>query len=365
MRRTVMATSFLLIASLFARADAGGPPKATQWDAAAAARYLDGRLAWWRQWPKAERDHGTRCVSCHTSLPHTLAMPALRAQTGTSRMGVDEIAMFDDVVKRVYLWNEVAPFYPDQTRGVPKSAESRGVESVLNALILATRDQERGHLGPDTRQAFANMWSQQMQTGDAKGGFTWLNFRLEPFESSTAPYWGAALAALALKRAPGDYVADPAIKPQVDALRAFLRTGTHGSLFTRALILLADSHLHDVLNTAEREGITADLIAAQSADGGWSLVALSDWRRVDGTDLPRTSDGFATATLALVLREAGVSPATKPLKMARLWLARHQDKQNGAVPAKSINKDRNPSTDAYLFMTDSATGMAALAMRPD
>ncbi|KUR77797.1 squalene-hopene cyclase [Novosphingobium sp. FSW06-99] len=54
-----------------------------------------------------------------------------------------------------------------------------------------------------------------------------------------------------------------------------------------------------------------------------------------------------------------------PLKSARNWIVMHQDKTSGAVPAKSINKDRQPGTDAYLFMTDQATGMAALAMRPN
>jgi hypothetical protein len=340
-------------------------PRPPGWDAAAAARYLDGRLAWWRQWPKAQRDHGTVCVSCHTSLPHVLARPALRAQLGDSRRSVAEMAMFDDVVKRVWLWNEVEPFYPDQSVGVPKSSESRGVESVLNALILATRDQERGHLGPDTRQAFANMWALQMRRGDRKGGFTWLNFHLEPFESPAAPYWGATLAALAVARAPDGYGADPAIAPNIEALRAFLRTGASGqSLYTRLLVLWADSELRAVLDADQREKIIQDLTAAQHEDGGWSLPSLSDWQRVDKSRLPETSDGYATAVVALVLRQSGASSAAGPLKTARNWLAAHQDKASGGVPAKSINKDRQVGTDPYLFMTDEATGMAALAMRP-
>lgn len=339
--------------------------RAPAWDAAAAARYLDGRMAWWRQWPKAERDHGTRCVSCHTSLPHTLARPALRRQLGQGGQPVAEMAMFDDVVQRVWLWQETKPFYPDQTVGVNKTAESRGVESVLNALILATRDQERGHLGPDTRQALANMWGQQMQAGDLKGGFAWLNFRLEPFESPSATYWGATLAALAVARAPDGYAADPAVAPKVEALRAYLRTGLSGqSLYTRTLLLWADSQLHGVMEADQRGQVIADLAAAQGTDGGWSLPSLAPWQRVDKSPLPAASDGYATAVVALVLREAGVPLAATPLKAARTWLAAHQDKSSGAVPAVSINKDRQPGTDPYLFMTDEATGMAALAMRP-
>ena len=360
-RWPLISSAVLLAVVMVARGDAV-PTKKSAWNGTAAAAYLDNRLTWWRQWPKAERDHGTRCVSCHTSLPHVLAMPSLRSQSGKQQRSIDEMAMFDDVVKRVYLWGEVEPFYPDQTRGVPKSAESRGVEAVLNALILATRDQERGHLGPDTRQAFANMWGVQMKAGDQKGGFTWLNFRLEPFESPTATYWGATLAALAVARAPDGYAADPAVAPQVDALRAYLRTGTGGSLYSRALILWADSQLGGVLATDQRSRIVSELVACQQVNGGWNLPSLSTWQRVDGSIMPQESDGYATAIVAVILREVGGPASAVALKRAQAWLAAHQG-NDGAVAARSINKDRKPGTDAYLFMTDEATGMAALAMR--
>lgn len=363
MRWTLLPAAALCAAAVISHAGAA-PARTAGWDAGAAARYLDSRLDWWRQWPKAERDHGTRCISCHTSLPHTLATPALRAQLATARRGVSDMAMFDDVVKRVYLWSEVEPFYPDQTRGLPKSSESRGVESVLNALVLATRDQERGHLGPDTRQAFANMWGQQLQNGDMKGGFAWLNFKLEPFESPTATYWGATLAALAVARAPDGYAADPAVAPKLEALRAYLRTGLTGALHTRMLILWADSAVHGILDEGQKRTIIADLLAVQRGDGGWSLPSLAAWRRIDASVLPGESDGYATAVIALVLREAGTPPNAPALTSARAWIAAHQDKATGALPARSINKDRQPGTDAYLFMTDAATGMAALAMRP-
>lgn len=362
-RWPLISSAILLATAMITRGDAV-PTKKLAWDGAAAAAYLDNRLNWWRQWPKAERDHGTRCVSCHTSLPHVLAMPSLRSQSSKQGQSIDEMAMFDDVVKRVYLWDEVEPFYPDQTRGVPKSAESRGVEAVLNALIMATRDQERGHLGPDTRQAFANMWGVQMKTGDQKGGFTWLNFRLEPFESTSASYWGATLAALAVARAPDGYAANPAIAPQIEALRAYLRSGIRGgSLYSRSLILWADSQLDDVLVPEQRTEILAELMASQRPDGGWNLPSLSTWQRIDGTSLPQESDGYATASVAVILRETGDPSTATALKRAQKWLATHQDK-SGAVPAKSINKDRQPGTDAYLFMTDAATGLAGLAMQP-
>lgn len=362
--------SLLLVSTAFmARVDAAPSHQPARqpegWNPGGAARYLDERLAWWRQWPKAQRDHETVCVSCHTSLPHVLARPVLRAQLGESGRSRAELAMLDDVTKRVWLWKEVDPFYPDQTVGVPKSSESRGVEAVLNALILATRDAERGQFGPDTRQAFAAMWALQLRRGDQKGGFSWLDFHYEPFESPGATYWGATLAALAVARAPDGYASDPAIAANVEALRAYLRTGLDGRpLYTRMLLLWADSQLHGVLDEVQRKAIVTELVAAQRKDGGWSLPGLSSWQRVDGSALPEGSDGYATAIAALVLRETGMQPGAPPLKAARSWIGAHQDRATGALPAQSINKDRKVGTDAYLFMTDEATGIAALALRP-
>jgi len=45
--------AFGIAARAFAPAD---------FDARAAARYLDSRVTWWQSWPNARRDHGTSCV---------------------------------------------------------------------------------------------------------------------------------------------------------------------------------------------------------------------------------------------------------------------------------------------------------------
>jgi hypothetical protein len=340
-------------------------PPAPGWNAAAAARYLDERLDWWRSWPKDERDHETRCISCHTALPFALARPTLRHELGQSTRSPSEQAMYADITKRVRLWREVEPFYPDQKVGLPKTSESRGVEAVLNALFLVARDNETsGHLSDDTKLAFANLWPLQMQTSTLKGGFAWLTFKLEPWESETAPYWGASLAALAVARAPDNYAASPEIAKNVEALRAYLRTAYDrpSSLFTRMLVLWADGNLHGVLSDAQRQATIDQLLAVQSEDGGFSLKRLSSWQRIDGSEIADASDGFATAIITLALEDAGLAPTAKPVASARLWLVAHQSAQSGGLPAVSINKDRMAGTDAYLFMTDAATGFATLAL---
>src|SRR6476646_3007463 len=97
-----------------ARAERGNPPS---WDPKAAAAYMDSRAAWWMDWPTAARDHGTFCVSCHTAAPYAIARPALRARLKEQAPSGIETRLGENVGKRVSLWNEVAPFYPDQSRG--------------------------------------------------------------------------------------------------------------------------------------------------------------------------------------------------------------------------------------------------------
>ena len=144
---------------------------ANSWDPKAAAAYLDRRQSWWMEWPRAQRDHETFCVSCHTAVPYALARSALRTALAEKAPSQNERRLLDNVTKRVHLWKEVEPFYKDADRGPYKSVESRGTESVLNALILSSRDAQSGQLSNDARTAFANMWAEQQTTGKQKGAW--------------------------------------------------------------------------------------------------------------------------------------------------------------------------------------------------
>src|SRR5437879_5335092 len=52
-----------------AHSDKPETKNANSWDPNAAAAYLDRRQSWWMEWPRAQRDHETVCVSCHTAVP--------------------------------------------------------------------------------------------------------------------------------------------------------------------------------------------------------------------------------------------------------------------------------------------------------
>jgi len=345
----------------FPRAIRAGSPDG--WSPRAAAGYLDGRLNWWLTWPNAARDHDTACVSCHTALPYALARPALRSALREADVAAPERAMLSNVLKRVQMWKDVEPFYPDQTRGLPKSSESRGTESILNALILATRDAQTRSLSDDARQAFANMWALQFKAGDLKGAWAWLNFHYEPWESTDSPYYGATLAALAIGRAPGGYAASADIKDQLTLLREYLQRRVDSeTLFNRAMALWASGDIPGLITEKQQRAIVDAALARQHADGGWTTAELGSYKRVDGTEEEAATDGFATAIVTLALQAAAVPASDAHVKKARAWLAEHQDPATGMWFAPSLNKNRDRATDVGKFMSDAATAYAALAL---
>jgi squalene-hopene/tetraprenyl-beta-curcumene cyclase len=329
----------------------------------AAATYLDNRLDWWVHWPNAARDHDTSCVSCHTALPYALARPALHRVLDEPQPAVPERAMLANVTKRVKLWKEVEPFYPDQTRGLPKSSESRGTESVLNAVILATRDASAGVLSDDARQAFSNMWALQFQAGELKGAWAWLNFHYEPWESNGSAYFGAALAAIAIGTAPGNYAANPEIQDQMKLLRDYLEQRADTEyLFNRAMVLWASAKLPGLLSPMQRQAIIEAALAKQREDGGWRMPDLGPWKRSDSTPLDTSSDGYATGLITLALESVGLQRSDAHVARALLWLSQHQDSRTGMWSASSLNKQRDPATDIGKFMSDAATAYAVLAL---
>jgi squalene-hopene/tetraprenyl-beta-curcumene cyclase len=338
------------------------PDPATAWNPRAAATYLDKRADWWETWPGARRDHDTACVSCHTALPYALARQALRVPLNEREPAPPEQMLLANVIKRVTLWKEVEPFYPDQTRGLPKTSESRGTEAVLNALILAARDGSAGHLSAEGERAFDNLWPLQFKAGDLKGTWAWLNFHYEPWESSDAAYFGGALAALASGMAPG-YASRAEVQPQIALLREYLRQHADAQpLLNRVMLLWAAAKLEGVLQPAERDAIVDAIGARQHDDGGWSTADLGTFKRLDATALDRDSDGYATGLVALALQQSGRT-RTDPLVANGLrWLARHQDRAAGSWYAASLNKQRELASDAGKFMSDAATAYAVLAL---
>ena len=345
------------------------------WNPKAAAAYLDDRAGWWEGWIGAALDHGTFCISCHTALPYVLSRPALHVALGEQGSSVNERKLIDNVIKRVRLWKDVAPYYGDHGYD-GKAAESRGTESVLNALILANYDAQSGRLSDDSRAAFDNMWGLQQTTGDNRGAWLWVQFDEEPWEANDSPYYGAALAAIAAGTAPESYSSRPEIQDNLTRLREYLnRQSSAQSTINRVFLLWASTKLPGILAPEQQKRIIHEVLTKQQADGGWRLASITwrwngwslrslvnMWLREDGTPLEGNSDGVATGLATLVLQEAGVAPNNAQLRRGLCWLASNQSVAEGFWPASSVNKKRSPTSNTGRFMNDAATAYAVLAL---
>src|SRR5262245_56263367 len=104
------------------------------WDAASAAKYLDARMDTWgtnaKVWKTADGEQ--RCISCHTAVPYVLARPKLNHVLGQTTTA-HETRILDTVRARV---NSIANQQPYYDNNDAKKIESRGVEAVINALVL-------------------------------------------------------------------------------------------------------------------------------------------------------------------------------------------------------------------------------------
>jgi squalene-hopene/tetraprenyl-beta-curcumene cyclase len=334
------------------------PPPGFDWDPTAAASYLDHHASAWMRSRVASREHGTACLSCHTTLPYALARSSLGRILDEPSLPGPERRLLDSVQKRVALWPNLLPWYRDS------KLESRGTEAVLNAVVLAEADASVGHLSPTTRAALDDMWALQRTAGPEAGSWPWIQFNNEPWEAPDSGYYGATLAALATGLAPDGYRQEPAIQEPMAKLRDYLRRAyPQQTLMNRIDLLWVGGQLPDLIEPEVRASILRELSALQRADGGWSVASLMPgWKRRDRSRFPDVSDGYATGLISLVLQESGVPTSDPRLRRGLAWLEGHQSRWTGRWSADSLNRRHGLLDDSGDFMDDAATAFAVLAL---
>jgi squalene-hopene/tetraprenyl-beta-curcumene cyclase len=332
---------------------------ATPWSPQQAATYLDNRELWWQQWPRAQKDHGTLCISCHTNLPYALVRPALQQQLHQTSAPAAETTLLTSVETRVSRWPEMVPFYSDAVSGPGKTAESHATEAVLNAIILTSYDVNQPHLRPVTRSALDNAWALQLPSG----GWQWQDFQLAPWEAPESSYQGAAQLFLQIESAPDHYATQPANRDHIDRLRNYLQTGYPTQpLINQLFVLWASSKSPTLLTDTQRQALLQQLRSLQQADGGWRLSSIDTTPRQDDSQEPTTSDAMATALAVLAMEQSGTRPLDPTLQRGIHWLEHHQQPA-GNWTASSLNKERDPNSNVGLFMSDAATSYAVLALQ--
>jgi squalene-hopene/tetraprenyl-beta-curcumene cyclase len=305
------------------------------WSPQLAARYLDSRQKEWFAWKPAASANGP-CVSCHTGMTYLLARPALRRKLGESEPTSYESGLLDRLRAQA---------------GSKPPANIQGVEVIFAALFLAQQDS--GALSDATKLSFDQLWSLQRKDG----GLHWYSANLDPWETEPSFFYGAALGALAVGSVPAQYRNQGRVKELV----AYLQDGWQARpLHHRLALLWASSKLPEVLPA--RQPLIDEIWKAQQPDGGWTIESLGPWMAHPDATASEGSNGYATGFVAYVLQKAGVPRSHPSLVRALAWLKSHQDRESGAWPAKSMNKQYPPDSMPVRFLQDAATAFAALAL---
>jgi squalene-hopene/tetraprenyl-beta-curcumene cyclase len=379
--RLAIALAFTMFAATVAAQQAGPSDGGSRsWDPAAAAAYLDARMdLWFANGTKLKTgDTQTACVSCHAGLAYAISRPVLRRVLHADTPSAQEAKLIDDTTRRVETYSTHQVLYDFNER---RQIESRGTEAVLNAVILTSADTARGLREPSapTKKALARMW----ETQRADGRWDWLEFGLEPWETTEAVYHGATFAAFAAGTALGQ--PDAAATAGIDRLRAYLSSNYQAQhLYNRTWALLASTRLKRVVTDAQRDALISDLVRAQREDGGWSLESMGPWKwsktappvkspgDLDAALLTQ-SDGYATGLVVYTLKQAGVAHDHAAIRKGIRWLEASQrtipvpDVPGRAWHAHSLNYDREHGGEKgepwrRLFMSDTATAFAILAL---
>jgi squalene-hopene/tetraprenyl-beta-curcumene cyclase len=376
-----LASALMVSAATLAAQEAGPRGGGSgSWDPAAAAAYLDARMDLW--FAKGNQlktgDTKTACVSCHAGLAYALSRPVLRRLMHVDTRSPQEARLLDETTRRVETYGTHQVLYDFNER---RQIESRGTEAVLNAVILTSADQA-DHLSEPraaTKKALARLW----ETQRADGRWDWLEFGLEPWETTEAAYHGATFAAFAAGTLPAQ--PDGIAAAGIGRLRAYLSANYPAQhLYNRTWALLASTRLAHLVTDAQRGALIDELVRLQREDGGWSLASMGPWKwsktepplkspgDLDAALLAR-SDGYATGLVVYALKQAGVAGNHPAVARGIRWLEGNQR----AIPvpgvpgrawqAVSLNYDREHGGEKgepwrRLFMSDTATSFAILAL---
>lgn len=289
-----------------------------------ATEFLDAAALTWQK----ER----KCFTCHTNYAYLYARPQIEAEVATHQT-VRKFA--EELVEK--RWAEKGPRWD--------------AEVIATAAALAFNDAATtGKLHPLTRQALDKMWTLQREDG----GWSWLKCGWPPMESDD--YYGVGLAAVAVAVAPEEYRQTPAAQAGIAKMKAYLAKNPPPTVHHSAMLLWASSYGADFLTAEQQTAVKDKLLALQHVDGGWSLPSLGNWKRDDGSEQSKNSDGYGTGFTIYVLRRAGV-PANDPLlERGVAWLKKNQ-RESGRWFTRSLKKD------GHHFITHAGTAFAVMAIQ--
>jgi len=294
-----------------------------------AAAFLDRvALDWTRE---------RKCGTCHTNVPYLMARGVLKEQAANEKL----VRSFFE--QRATNWD----------RGKKGDKPRWDTEVVVTGVTLALHDAATtGKLHKLSKQALDRMWKVQQKTG----AWEWLKCDWPPLEHDD--YFGAVFAAVGVGHAPGGYAKSESARAGLAKLRGYLAKNKVPNLHHKAWLLWAAQKLDGLMTADEQKKTIKEITDLQKPDGGWSLVSLGDWESYD--EFPNNpmagSDGYGTALMVYVLRQAGVPTSNAAVKKGVAWLKANQ-RQSGRWFTASLN------TDKAHYITHAGTAFAVLALK--
>jgi squalene-hopene/tetraprenyl-beta-curcumene cyclase len=345
-------------------------PVAARMSLARSAAYLDNMAAFWMQRKEVPHAYGqqgrnvlTSCGSCHANFSYLMVRPLLVKEFPKSQMDETRRWMEKRTASFERLCREkprLGPMFREEDGMVGYSA----LEFVSMATALVFYDaQTTGKLHPSTRSALTKMWALQNGAGDWNplDHCAAMAFPVAEFD----PYYGATLAALATGMAPEDYAKTSEARAGLAKLRTFFKNNPAPGAHHQAMLLWASQRTEGLMTRAERTATIKDLLKLQREDGGWSSSALKPGRYSQRRFNDSGSDGYGTAFVVYVLRQAGL-PASRP-EIARgvTWLKSRQRVSGNWFTAHALGHDQPEGGlgTRGLSMTNLATAFAVMALK--
>jgi squalene-hopene/tetraprenyl-beta-curcumene cyclase len=223
---------------------------------------------------------------------------------------------------------------------------------VSTACFLALGDRVMfDDFTPQTRAALDFAFSLQSQAGHWP---SWLACNWPPYESDL--HFGPSLMAIAMGRAPEDYLRQPNVVEGMARLSRWLHATKPNTLHQKGMLLWAHSEGGFTMSQDTRAAWLQELLATQRSDGGWCMASLGDWSRRDGADQLDESEAYATAFCLWIITRCGMAPDAVEVRKAVAWLHANQR-------ASGRWFSRSQRADTRHYLSNAATNMATMALR--
>ena len=287
-----------------------------------------------------------KCVTCHTNGLALAAQPVIAPGSKT----IDKGRTFASEYIREYV--EVGK----KPRGQRGAVEGL----VATTAFLALSDARTGvGVQPATALGLAYSWEALGERGTWED---WLQCNWPPFETDLA--FGPTLMLVGLGEL--NQLGEKSGLTDADRagavlLLAGLAKRPPSSLHDKAMRLWAGRHWPKLGSREERTRWKAELLAAQSGDGGWSMAAIAgkSWRRDDGSPQAKASEAYPTAFATYVLLQTDDADHAEHVERGLAWLRANQ-RASGRWFTRSPRKDGRH----YISHAATAFALMCLADRP-